>query len=132
MPSDATTTTITSFANSALALVDEVDGVAEAVTVKDVVSERLRWDAPWFWVRAAHEEDLERLCRPVFGDFLLPHARRLPHRSARIDRCATAHRAGLNVKRPPLLVVGGPINSRERRRANCFWNDWSPSASTRP
>jgi hypothetical protein len=45
------------FRNSALAFVDEVDGVAEAVTVKDVVSERLRWDAPSFkWVRAAHEE----------------------------------------------------------------------------
>ncbi|HNP57644.1 MAG TPA: hypothetical protein PK331_07285 [Gordonia sp. (in: high G+C Gram-positive bacteria)] len=95
------------FANSALALVDEVDGVAEAVTVKDVVSERLRWDAPWFkWVRAAHEEDLERLCRPVFGDFPLPtlgaYLTDLPELTDALLRIALA-----NVKRPPLLVVGG-------------------------
>lgn len=95
------------FANSALALVDEVDGVAEAVTVKDVVSERLRWDAPWFmWVRAAHEDDLERLCRPVFGDFPLPtldaYLTDLPELTDALLRVALA-----NVKRPPLLVVGG-------------------------
>lgn len=95
------------FSKAALALVDEVDGLAQAITVKDVISERLRWDAPWYrWVKAATEEDLEHLCRPVFGPYSLPtlgaYVNELPELTAAMLRIALA-----NVACPPLFVVGG-------------------------
>ena len=95
------------FRSAALALFDEVDSLAQAVTVKDVVTERIRWDAPWYkWVKAATDDDLERLCRPVFGPYSLPtldaYVKELPELTEALLRIALA-----NVHTPPLLVVGG-------------------------
>lgn len=95
------------FRNAALALVDEVDGLAQAVTVRDVISERLRWSAPWYkWVKAATVDDLERMCRPVFGPCSLPalgaYVNELPELTEALLRIALA-----NVAAPPILVVGG-------------------------
>jgi ABC-type branched-subunit amino acid transport system ATPase component len=94
------------FASAAIAGIDEIDAVAESVTVRDLVTEQLRWDAPWYrFVRRATEEDLERICAPVFGDLPLPplteFANELPELDQVLLRIALA-----NTRRPPLLVVG--------------------------
>jgi len=36
------------FAIAPLAGFDELDTVAESVTVRDLITEQLRWDAPWY------------------------------------------------------------------------------------
>lgn len=95
------------FAKSALADVDEVDGIAQAIRVRDIITEQVRWEAPWYrWVRQSRQEDLERICRPVFGDLTLPpleaYVEELPELTAALLRIAVA-----NTHRPPLLVVGG-------------------------
>jgi ABC-type multidrug transport system ATPase subunit len=35
------------FGRSALAGVEEIDGVSESVTVRDLITEQMRWDAAW-------------------------------------------------------------------------------------
>ncbi|RLP76122.1 ATP-binding cassette domain-containing protein [Mycetocola tolaasinivorans] len=98
------------FKNAALGWIDEVDDVVQAIRVRDIVTEQLRWGAPWYrWVRPARQEDLERMCLPVFGDLALPGiddmVEELPELTAALFRIAAA-----NVRRPPLLVVGGVDN----------------------
>ena len=95
------------FARAAIADIDEVDGIEQAIRVRDVVTEQIRWHAKWYkWVRQARQEDLERICAPVFGDLSLPSmdafVEELPELTASLFRIAVA-----NVARPPLLVVGG-------------------------
>lgn len=95
------------FNRAAIAYVDEVDGIEQTIRVSDVVTEQIRWAAPWYkWVRPSTEEDLERLCRPVFGDLRLPamdaYVEELPELTAALFRIAMA-----NIHQPPLLVVGG-------------------------
>lgn len=95
------------FANAAIADIDEVDGIDQTIRVRDVVTEQIRWQAPWFrWVGQSTPEDLERLCRPVFGPLTLPHldsfVEELPELTGALFRIAMA-----NLKRPPLLVTGG-------------------------
>jgi ABC-type uncharacterized transport system ATPase subunit len=94
------------FAVSALAGVDQVDTVAESVTVSDVITEQLRWDAAWYrLVRRAGDDDLRRVCGPVFGDLPLPpltgYLDELSELDALLLRISLA-----NTARPPLLVVG--------------------------
>ena len=61
------------FALAALAGFDELDTVSESVTVRDLITEQLRWDAPWYrMVRRAERRDLETVCAPVFGDLPMP------------------------------------------------------------
>ena len=61
------------FRHSALAGIDEIDNVSESVTVRDLVTEQLRWDSAWFrLVRRADDADLQRMCGPVFGELPLP------------------------------------------------------------
>jgi len=98
------------FDNAAIAFVSEVDGTEQTIRVSDVVTEQLRWGAPWHqWVRPGTEEDLERICRPVFGPLSLPRmdamVEELPELTAALFRIAVA-----NVRKPPLLVVGGIDN----------------------
>lgn len=95
------------FRNAAIAKVDEVDGVGQAIRVSDIVTEQVRWAAPWYsWVSPAKEDALERICRPVFGDYTLPTmdamVEELPEFTAALFRIAVA-----NIRKPPLLVVGG-------------------------
>lgn len=94
------------FAVSALAGIDELDTVAESVTVRDVLTEQLRWDAPWYkLIRRAGEDDLHRICGAVFGDLPLPPLGEYVDELTELDglllRIALA-----NTARPPLLVVG--------------------------
>jgi pimeloyl-ACP methyl ester carboxylesterase len=94
------------FALAALAGVDELDTVAESVTVRDLLTEQLRWDAPWYrLIRRADDDDLRRVCGPVFGELPLPplteYADELSELDGLLLRIALA-----NTRRPPLLVVG--------------------------
>ncbi|MGB3481928.1 MAG: hypothetical protein WBB07_06875 [Mycobacterium sp.] len=94
------------FGISALAGIDQLDTVAESVTVRDLLTEQLRWDAAWYrLVRRADEADLRRICGPVFGDLPLPPLTEYVEELTELDglllRIALA-----NTTRPPLLVVG--------------------------
>jgi energy-coupling factor transporter ATP-binding protein EcfA2 len=61
------------FGRSALAGVEEIDGVSESVTVRDLITEQMRWDAAWYRVvPRADVDDLTRVCGPVFGPLPLP------------------------------------------------------------
>lgn len=95
------------FDQAAIANIDEVDGIEQTIRVSDVVTEQIRWAAPWYrWVRQSRIEDLERICAPVFGPYPLPpmeaYVEELPELTAALFRIAIA-----NISRPPLLVVGG-------------------------
>lgn len=95
------------FKQAAIANIDEVDGIEQTIKVRDVVTEQIRWAAPWYkWVRQSHHGDLERICRPVFGPYALPpmdsYVEELPELTATLFRIAVA-----NIGCPPLLVVGG-------------------------
>lgn len=110
------------FKRAALAFVSEVDGIEQTIRVHDVVTEQLRWSAPWYkWVRQSTQADLERLCRPVFGELALPamdaYVEELPELTAALFRIAMA-----NIRRPPLLVVGGVDNLTRVTNAQVLLN----------
>ncbi|MCV7419123.1 hypothetical protein H7K45_01080 [Mycobacterium yunnanensis] len=112
-PSDGTLTVLgetdvrTVFATCALAGVDELDAVDESVTVGDLLTEKLRWDAPWYrLVRRAGDAELARVCGPVFGALPLPELHSYVEELGELD--ALLLRVALaNTLAPPLLVVGG-------------------------
>ncbi|TRW82122.1 hypothetical protein FK535_14700 [Mycolicibacterium sp. 018/SC-01/001] len=94
------------FALAALAGIDEPDTVAESVTVGDLITEQLRWDAPWHkLIRRADEDGLRRVCGQVFGELPLPSRSEFVAELTELDglllRIALA-----NTRRPELLVVG--------------------------
>jgi ABC-type branched-subunit amino acid transport system ATPase component len=94
------------FEVSALAGIDELDEVDESVTVADVLTEQLRWAAPWYRrVPRAGQAELERVCGPVFGPLPLPGLREYVEELSELDR-RLLRIALANQKRPPLLVVG--------------------------
>lgn len=95
------------FSKAALAFIDEIDGIEQTIRVHDVLTEQLRWTAPWYkFVGQSTQDDLEQLCRPTFGPLSLPslqaYVEELPELTAALFRIAMA-----NIRRPELLVVGG-------------------------
>lgn len=136
------------FAASALAAIGDLDSHYTSVRVVDLVTEQLRWDAPWYtMVRKAGQDAYESLCRPVFGPLPLPaldtYVQHLSELDGLLLRVALA-----NTKRPPLLVVGNidqvtsDVNQRvlvERLAAlgrqqtviTCTVNDVDPSLGHR-
>lgn len=93
------------FANSAIAGVDEVDTVPESVTVRDLITEQMRWDAPWYrMVRRADDTALTTMCRRVFGPHPLPPLDEYFEELAELDRLLLRI-ALANTKSPALLVV---------------------------
>lgn len=94
------------FAHAALAGIDELDTVDESVTVRDLVTEQLRWDADWYrLVRRARAEDVERICGRVFGDLPLPPLHEYVEELTELDRLLLRI-ALANTGTPELLVVG--------------------------
>jgi predicted ABC-type transport system involved in lysophospholipase L1 biosynthesis ATPase subunit len=94
------------FAVSALAGIDDIDTVPESVTVRDLLTEQLRWNASWYkLIRRADEADLKRVCEPVFGDLPLPRLDAFVDQLTELEeillRIALANTTG-----PRLLVVG--------------------------
>lgn len=96
----------TIFRDSVLAGIEELDAVDEAVTVRDLLTEKLRWDAPWYrLVRRADDADLNRVCAPVFGGLPLPELHSYVDELSELD--ALLLRVALaNTTAQPLLVVG--------------------------
>ena len=94
------------FAAAALAGIDELDRVADSVTVRDLITEQVRWDAPWHrLVRRAGADDLAAVCTPVFGELPLPSLTEYFETLTELDQILL--RVALaNTARPPLLVVG--------------------------
>lgn len=95
------------FDRAAIARIDEVDEIQQTIRVHDIVTEQVRWAARWYaWVPQSTEADLERICRPVFGEYTLPSmdamVEELPEFTSALFRIAIA-----NIRTPPLLVVGG-------------------------
>lgn len=105
------------FAVAALAGLEQLDTIYESVTVRDLITEQIRWDAPWYrLVRRAGEAQRDAVCRPVFGDLPLPplheFVEQLDELTGLLLRIALA-----NTARPALLVVGSideVSNDRER------------------
>ena len=94
------------FAHAAVAGIDELDTVDESVTVRDLVTEQLRWDAAWYrLVRRAGEDDVARICRPVFGELPLPPLHEYVEELSELDRLLLRI-ALANTGAPDLLVVG--------------------------
>lgn len=95
------------FKKSAVALIPEIDYVEQAITVQDVVTDQLRWNAPWYQlVPRASDDDIERVCRPVFGVHPVPKSTAFVEELPELDN-ALLRIALANIRRPPLLVVGG-------------------------
>lgn len=91
---------------SAIACLNELDEVRPSVTVRDMVTEQLRWDSPWYkFVPRVSETEVADMCAKTFGDVDLPPLNAfvddLPEIQQMLLRIAVA-----NTKRPPLLVVG--------------------------
>lgn len=94
------------FAVSALANIDALDKIAESVTVGDLITEQLRWDAPWYrFIGKAEQSDLAKICATTFGEVALPEL------TAYFDEIGELAQVLLrialsNTGTPPLLVVG--------------------------
>ena len=99
----------TIFGKSAIAGIDELDGIDPSVTIQDLVTERLRWESPWYrWVPRATTQQVWEMCGPLFEDLRLPpidaFVSDLPEVEQLLVRIAI-----VNTRRPPVLVVG-PID----------------------
>ena len=93
------------FAHSALACIDELDKIAESVTVRDLITEQKRWDAAWYrFIGAADQDDLTKVCAPVFGEVALPSLTAYFDELSELEQ--TLLRIALaNTATPPLLEV---------------------------
>lgn len=107
------------FARAALAGIEQLDSIFESVTVRDLITEQTRWNAPWYrLIRRSGAAELEAICRPVFGDLPLPSLTEYVEELSELDgmllRIALA-----NTARPPLLVVGSldQVTSNRQREA---------------
>ncbi len=94
------------FGVSALANIDQLDKIAESVTVRDLITEQLRWDAPWYrFIGQASAADLADICASTFGEVALPdlgaYFDQIGELTQVLLRIALA-----NTGTPPLLVVG--------------------------
>ncbi|MCJ0902048.1 ATP-binding cassette domain-containing protein [Rhodococcus sp. ARC_M6] len=82
-----------------------IDELAESVTVRDLITEQIRWDAPWYkLIGRAGKPELSAVCTPVFGDHPLPrlgqYVSDLGELEATLLRIAVA-----NTKKPAVLVI---------------------------
>lgn len=76
------------------------------MTVRDLITEQLRWDASWYrFIGQADQADLARVCTPVFGDLPLPPLMEYFELLSELDQLLLRI-ALANTRRPPLLVVG--------------------------
>lgn len=94
------------FADATISCFDELDGILPSVTVRDLVTEQLRWNSRWYqWVPPATTSDLQEMCGYLFDDRPLPPIDAfipdIPEIDQMLLRIAVA-----NTKRPPLVVVG--------------------------
>ncbi|EHI11534.1 ATP-binding cassette domain-containing protein [Mycolicibacterium thermoresistibile] len=94
------------FRVAGLAGFDEVDPIPQSVTVRDLVTEQVRWDAPWYrLIPRAGEAELAAVCGPVFGELPLPPLGEYVGELSELDRMLLRI-ALANTRRPALLVAG--------------------------
>lgn len=96
----------TIFQQASLAGLDEVDQPKPSVTVRDLVTDQLRWEANFFkWVPQATEDQFDEMCGYLFEGLPQPDmdtfVADLPELEQQLIRIAVA-----NTRRKPLLVVG--------------------------
>lgn len=94
------------FDHSSICCFDELDGFQPSVTVRDLITEQMRWEAHWWeWVPQATTKDMEKMCGYLFDGLPLPpidaFLADIPEVEQMLLRIGVA-----NTKRPPLLVVG--------------------------
>lgn len=94
------------YRNSGVANIDEIDDVAPSVTIRDLVTEQIRWRSHWYkWVPQASQARVEDMLGYLFQDIPIPpmdsFVADLPEIERVLVRIAIA-----NTERPPLLVVG--------------------------
>jgi len=52
-----------------------IDSLEESVSVGAAIRERHAWLAPWWsFIRSVDDDEVDRVCRPVFGDIPIPAA----------------------------------------------------------
>ncbi|WP_430334223.1 hypothetical protein [Rhodococcus sp. ACT016] len=98
---------------SAIAGFAGIDNISESVTVRDLITEQIRWDATWYLlIRRAGQRELEQVCAPVFGDRPLPKLTEYVSDLGELDnlllRIAVA-----NTQVPPLLLIDDLEQVRE-------------------
>lgn len=100
-------------AMSAIAGFAGIDTISESVTVRDLITEQIRWDATWYrLIRRAGQRQLEQVCAPIFGDRPLPKLTEYVSDLGELDgmllRIAVA-----NTRTPPLLLIDDLEQVRE-------------------
>jgi hypothetical protein len=103
------------FRLAALAALGDLDAVDDSVTVTDVVTEQMRWNAPWYQaVHRAGEGEVDAMCRSVFGPLSSPPGSAFLGELSDLDQ-VLLRIALANIRWRPLLVVGGLHQVGSRR-----------------
>ena len=98
---------------SAIAGFAGIDTIAESVTVRDLITEQIRWDATWYrLIRRAGPRELERVCAPVFGNRPLPRLTDYVSDLGELDN-VLLRIAVANTRVPPLLLLDDLEQVRE-------------------
>ncbi|RMI05133.1 ATP-binding cassette domain-containing protein [Cellulomonas triticagri] len=107
-----------------------IDDLDEAVTVADLVRERLAWLSPWYRrVPKVDQATLDRVLAPVFGDRPLPRTSTLVWHLDEVD--AMLLRLALAMaQRPDLLVVDDVDQVHDSRRRQTVWTRLEVVAAT--
>lgn len=73
---------------SAIACLNELDEVRPSVTVRDMVTEQLRWNSPWYkFVPRVSEDQVADMCAYTFGGVDLPRSMPSSTISRRSNNC---------------------------------------------
>jgi energy-coupling factor transporter ATP-binding protein EcfA2 len=97
------------------AALGDLDTVDDSVTVSDVVTEQMRWNAPWYRaVHCAGGREVDAMCRSVFGPLPSPPGSAFVGELSDLDQ-VLLRIALANTRWRPLLVVGGLHQVSSRR-----------------
>ncbi|MCF8607663.1 ATP-binding cassette domain-containing protein [Gordonia sp. HY442] len=94
------------FKVASIGAVDDLDAVYDSVRVIDLVTEKLRWDAPWYRFVGKRAQSVQNVCGPVWGPLPLPDPRAFVEDLSELE-VSLLRIALANTRRTPLLVVGG-------------------------
>jgi hypothetical protein len=94
------------FRVSTAAALDGLDTIDGSVTVTDVVTEQMRWNAPWYRViHRAGSREVDAMCRSVFGSLPSPPGSAFVGELSELDQILLRI-ALANTRWRPMLVVG--------------------------
>lgn len=94
------------FGKSAIACFEELDEPKPSITVRDLITEQIRWESNFFkWVPLAKTAELKEMCGYLFEGLPLPPIDAFITDLTELEQSLI--RIGVaNTRRPPLLVVG--------------------------